>query len=101
MNTRKQLTTWRKRAQLTTLAALPILMLAPFASRAAHAESAEEAAGGAGTEFVACQNAAWHDYNECLMSSDHEWEKKICDLAFQADIVWCGSVYWKRVQNGS
>jgi hypothetical protein len=99
MKNRKQLPTWRKRAQLTVLTALPILVLAPFAPRIAHAEMAE--AGPAGTDFVACQDKAWANYNSCLMNSDHEWEKKLCDIAFQADIVWCGSVYWKRIQSGT
>ena len=97
MKLQTQLATWRKRAQLTTLAALPIFVLAPFAARSAHAEMAES---NPGTDFVKCQDTSWADYNSCLMSSDFEWEKHLCDIAFQADIVWCGAVYYRRVKTG-
>jgi hypothetical protein len=90
----------RSAARLAALAALPLLFLAPLAARA-FAEEALEDGPGAGTEFVACQNTAWSDYNSCLMSSDHEWEKKLCDLAFEADIAWCGSVYYRRLKTGT
>ena len=100
MKNQKQLVTWRMRAQRMALAALPILMLAPFSGRVAHADMVASGPG-AGTDFVECQNKAWADYNSCLMNAGHEWEKKICDLAFQADVAWCASVYWRRLKTGT
>lgn len=92
-------TTWRKRARVAALIALPALVLAPVAARSVRAEMEMEESGP-GTEFVKCQDEAWVDYNKCLMNARTSWEKKLCDLAFEADVVWCGSVYWRRVKTG-
>ena len=57
------------------------LSLAPAPAVAAEAEDAE-----AGK----CQDAAWAEYNTCLMNSGNlEWAKKECDIEFQADYTAC------------
>jgi hypothetical protein len=90
--------TWRRRAQLTVLAALPVFALAPAATRVFGEETVVD---GPGTDFVKCTDDAWASYNKCLMSSTFSWEQKLCDLAFQADVVYCGSVYYHRVATGN
>lgn len=91
----------RGRARMATLFALPMFLLAPLAARTAHAETAESSESGpAGTDFVVCHDQAWADYNSCLMRYDSSWEKKLCDLAFEADVAWCAAVYWRRLKAG-
>lgn len=100
MTHNKQSTMWRKRARIAALIALPAVVLAPIAARSVRAEMEMEVSGP-GTDFVKCQDGAWADYNKCLMSTNVKWEKSLCDLAFQADVAWCASVYWHRLKSGT
>ncbi|MEO5510076.1 MAG: hypothetical protein ABIV28_06055 [Longimicrobiales bacterium] len=86
-------------ARVARVAVLPVFMLLPMASNAVARETAE--VEGAGTEFLECTNTGWRDYNSCLMKSDFSWERKICDIVFEADVVWCGAVYYKRIKTGT
>ena len=36
-----------------------------------------------------CTNAAWADYNSCLMETSSWWVQKGCDISFQAEYVRC------------
>ena len=57
------------------------LTLAPAPTLAAEAEEAE-----AGK----CQDAAWAEYNSCLMNSGNlEWAKKECDAEFSTNYADC------------
>ena len=97
----------RMRTQLLTLSALT-LIVAPAAASPQSLQrpqlqtmQQQQQESGAGTQFVACVDKALLDYNDCLMSTNSEWRKRLCDLAFQADVVWCGAVYKKRVETGT
>jgi hypothetical protein len=57
------------------LAALPLLALLLVAPAPAPAM----------TSLLACRNAAWAEYNTCLVESGSEWEKKECDYGFVAE----------------
>jgi hypothetical protein len=87
-------------ARVAMVAALPVFMILPMASSAVARETSEEA-GPAGTEFLECTNTSWKNYNNCLMTSDFSWERRICDIVFEADVTWCGAVYYKRVKTGT
>jgi hypothetical protein len=70
----------------------------------AGAAVAEEEAGDpvlAGTQFNACTQAAWASYNSCLRNASFGWERALCDLAFEADVVFCGAVYYRTVKSGT
>jgi hypothetical protein len=89
---------WTRR-QLAVITALPVLMVLPIASQATAREMAETVP--AGTEFKLCTDTAWSNYNECLVTADRWYDRTLCDLAFEGDIVWCGSVYRRRVSTGT
>ncbi len=101
MNTKKMYhkTGWT-RSRLALIAALPVITILPIASRATALEAAAET-DQAGTEFRKCTDSSWANYNDCLMSADHGWERTLCDVVFQADVTWCGSVYYKRIKTGT
>lgn len=99
MEQRRSTSNRRARAKLAALAIFPVLLLAPIASRALHAE-VSESESGPGTDFIACTDRAWADYNRCLLNASESWEKRLCDIAFEADAAWCGSVYWRRLRTG-
>lgn len=44
-----------------------------------------------------CTNAAWADYNDCLMETDSWWVRKGCDIAFEAEYVRCYAYYYKDI----
>ncbi len=92
-------TTGATRATLALIAFLPALLLVPLAARASEAAEAESEQL-AGTQFVACTDQAWKEYNNCLMNADRRWEKTLCDIAFDADVVYCGAVYARRIRTG-
>ena len=52
-----------------------------------------------GTEARLCTDDAWADYNGCLMESDGFFHRLTCDLAFEADVIWCSAKYGGQVKN--
>ena len=89
---------WTRR-QLALVTALPLLMILSLAAHANARELAEPVP--AGTQFKQCTDTAFKNYNECLMGADRWWERTLCDVAFEGDVVWCGSVYYHRVKTGT
>jgi hypothetical protein len=68
---------------------------------AANAAASAEMGPGAGTQFIECTDHAWADYNKCLMEAGGPFTRKLCDLAFEADIIWCGAVLKRQITTGS
>ena len=83
--------------------ALAIAAVASVAAAhaAASAQTQEEQGPGAGTQFIACTDQAWADYNKCLVDAGGPFSRKLCDLAFEADIFWCGAVLKRQLESGS
>jgi hypothetical protein len=46
-----------------------------------------------GTNWRECVDNSFADYNECLMESSNWFHQKVCDIAFEADVVWCSAKY--------
>lgn len=44
-----------------------------------------------------CTNAAWADYNACLMETNSSWVRLGCDISFQAEYALCWSNYYKQL----
>jgi hypothetical protein len=44
-----------------------------------------------GTEWRHCVDGAWGEYNGCLMESSGWFDRKVCDIAFQLDVVVCSA----------
>lgn len=52
-----------------------------------------------GTTWRECVDNSFADYNGCLMESDGWFHRKICDIAFEADVVWCSAKYIGEVKS--
>lgn len=55
-------------------------------------------AQGAGTQWKGCVDDALLDYNECLMEGGGWFSQKLCDIAFQIDVVVCSATVWGTVK---
>jgi hypothetical protein len=69
-----------------------LLLLSLLTPRALGAQSS-------GTTWRDCTDRAFIDYNSCLMESDGWFHRTVCDLAFEADVVWCSAKYAGEVRN--
>lgn len=78
--TKQMRAVWTRGRQATILSAAG-MMLFTFTSFPRPVAAAETAAP--------CMDAAWAKYNECLVQSDLELWKKLCDLDFFLDVVIC------------
>ena len=56
---------------------------------------------GAGTQFITCTNQAWTDYNKCLGNAGGFFSRSLCDLAWEADVIWCGAVLKRQLETGT
>jgi hypothetical protein len=80
----------RSRLAKRALAALPLLALLLVAPAPAPAMTA----------LKACTNAAWADYNTCLVeSASSEWEMTECDVSFSFDYAECYAKYFAGIKN--
>jgi hypothetical protein len=70
----------------------PILrgaMLGALAAVLLLAEPSPGAAQGAGTQYFACRDQAWADYNTCLVGSSSKLGQFACFVAWDLDNVHC------------
>jgi hypothetical protein len=52
-------------------------------------EGYDEEADGPGTQYRRCLAEAWSNYNDCLMSSASEAERRDCDRYHSLDMMAC------------
>ncbi|HEX6693934.1 MAG TPA: hypothetical protein VF035_04435 [Longimicrobiales bacterium] len=81
--------------------ALVVAAVGSVAAANAAVSAQMEQGPGAGTQFIACTDQAWADYNKCLVDAGGPFSRKLCDLAFEADIIWCGAVLKRQLSTGS
>ncbi|CAN5645349.1 hypothetical protein BH23GEM9_BH23GEM9_07200 [soil metagenome] len=84
----------RQAGALAGLIAVAVLALAAAPRSAAGAEEA-----GPGTVWRQCMDGAWADYNSCLMEADGWLHRKVCDLAFELDVVYCTAKTAGEIRN--
>jgi hypothetical protein len=68
-----------------------VLLLAPHALAGATSNP--------GTNWRECVDNSFADYNSCLMESSNWFHQKLCDLAFEGDVVWCTAKYIGEVKS--
>jgi hypothetical protein len=83
------------RARTGVLAGL-ITVAAAAAALPARVSGAVE---GVGTVWRECVDEALLDYNGCLMESENWFHRKICDLAFELDVVACTAKAIGEIRN--
>jgi hypothetical protein len=76
------------------LVAGALMLLAALAPHAVRAETEE--AG-----WKECMDHEWADYNSCLLNSGTAWERKLCDIYFEAGVVLCGAKYVGEVKKAA
>jgi hypothetical protein len=54
-----------------------------------------------GTTWKECTDAAFADYNDCLMESASWFSRKICDLAFEGNILWCSTKFYGALKEAA
>ena len=81
--------------------ALAVAAVASVAAAHVAVSAQQEQGPGAGTQFIACTDQAWADYNKCLVDAGGPFSRKLCDLAFEADIIWCAAVLKRQLTTGS
>jgi hypothetical protein len=45
--------------------------------------------GAVEADLKKCMDNAWAHYNSCLMSTESEFVKRMCDLRFVLDVAFC------------
>lgn len=72
-----------------TRRARPLFLAAGIAASVALAAVAGRAEAEQMLPLRECTNAAWADYNSCLMEADDWFHRKGCDIYFQAEYLRC------------
>ena len=74
-----------------------MVLLAGLPQLAAGAVAEQEK--GVGTVWRECTDAAFASYNSCLMESSNWLHRKVCDLAFELDVVACSAKAAGAIRN--
>jgi len=66
------------------LGAAAVMLLAAAAPRALRAETETQT-------WKECMDAEWKDYNGCLLDSATSFQRRVCDIFFEAGVTLCGA----------